>query len=508
MTLKGMRYYIIAFFSGTAVLVIETIGVRILAPYLGAAYIVWVNIIGVILAALAAGYWVGGVAADRTKKLLAPLFFFSAVAVSIIPIARHALPMLGEHLGIRMGSFIASLMLFAPASMLLGMVTPYLVKLATEDPGRIGEYSGSIFAASTIGSIVATFSTGFLLIPNFSTTQILWGVVVLLLTLAAFASLPMKAVKAPLALVPLAFLFSESLGPPASARLIYEKDSQYYNIRVVERPAFGIQQRVLLLDGSAQSAKIVGTGGAGNSKFDGKADYLVFPYIQLSARLIDACKPAPARALAIGGGAYSIPEYVQARYPASDMTVVEIDPEVTYAAKRFFWGTAAKSIRTVEADGRVFLNGSAGRYDLIYTDAYNGAFSVPWHLATREALTAMRNALSDDGVLIVNIASSPEGPTSLLFRAFWKTCEGLFPQSVIFATRRDFPGELQNIIVLALKSKRPAFEEELAAFEPFRYMRPVVTSDVPLLTDDFAPTDSLIEPLVLATYPSLQAYME
>jgi len=265
---------------------------------------------------------------------------------------------------------------------------------------------------------------------------------------------------------------------------------------------------VLLLDGSAQSTKLVGTGGAGNSRFDGKADYLVFPYIQLSARLIDAYKPAPARALAIGGGAYSIPEYVQARYPASDVTVVEIDPEVTDAAKRFFWGTAAKSIRTVEADGRVFLNGSAGRYDLIYTDAYNGAFSVPWHLATREALTAMRDALRDDGVLIVNIASSPEGPTSLFFRAFWKTCEGLFPQAAIFATRRDFPGENQNIIVLALKSKRPAFEEDLAAFEPFRYRRTVVTSDVPRLTDDYAPVDSLIEPLVIASYPSLKAYME
>jgi spermidine synthase len=485
MTLNGMRYYIIAFFSGTAVLVIETIGVRILAPYLGAAYIVWVNIIGVILAALAAGYWVGGVAADRTKKLLSPLFFFSAVAVSIIPFARHALPMLGEQLGIRMGSFIASLMLFAPASMLLGMVTPYLVKLATVDPGRIGEYSGSIFAASTIGSIVATFSTGFLLIPNFSTTQILWGVVALLLALAAYTSLPVKAVKAPLALVPLALLFFETLGPSASARLLYEKDSQYYNIRVVERPAFGIQQRVLLLDGSTQSTKLVGPGGPEDSRFDGKADYLVFPYIRLSALLIDAFKPAPARMLAIGGGAYSIPEYVQARYPASDITVAEIDPEVTAAAKRF--------LRTVEADGRIFLHDSVGRYDLIYTDAYNGAFSVPWHLASREALTAMREALSDDGVLIVNIASSPEGATSSFFRAFWKTFEGLFPQSAVFATNRDFPGEVQNIIVLALKSKGTVFEKDLAAFELYRYRRTVVTSDVPMLTDDYAPTDSLIE---------------
>jgi spermidine synthase len=490
------------------VLVIETIGVRILAPYLGAAYVVWVNIIGVILAALAAGYWVGGIAADRTRKLLAPIFFLAAAAVSIIPFARYLLPVLGERLGIRMGSFVASLLLFAPASMLLGMVTPYLVKLATEDPERVGKYSGSIFAASTLGSIVATFATGFLLIPVFSTTQIIWGVVAMLLALA-FSTLPtLKTEMALLALVPLALLSAEALGTSTSARLIYEKDSQYYNIRVVERPAFGIQKRVLLLDGSTQGAKLVGSSDIGNIRREGKSDYLVFPYIQLSAQLIDAFTPAPAKTLAIGGGAYSIPEYIQTRFPASDVTVVEIDPAVTDAAKRFFLGAAASSIRTVEADGRVFLQNAAGRYDLIYTDVYNGAFSVPWHLASREALAAMRGALRDDGILIMNIASPLEGPTSALFRSFWKTCEGLFPQTAIFGTNKDFPGERQNIILLALKSKRLAFEEELKTFESSRYRKEIPTGDVPILTDEYAPIDSLIEPLVLSLYPSLQEYME
>jgi spermidine synthase len=509
MTPKRIKYYIIAFFSGTAVLVIETIGVRILAPYLGAAYVVWVNIVGVILAALAAGYWVGGIAADRTKKLLAPMFFFAAVAVSLIPFGRYALPTLGEHFGIRVGSFIASILLFAPASMLLGMVTPYLVKLATEDPEHIGRYSGNIFAASTIGSIVATFTTGFFLIPYFSTTQILWGVATLLLALALFASLPIKAGKALLALLPMALLAAASLDPAASGRLIYEKDSQYYNIRVVERPAFGIQQRVMLLDGSAQSAKLVGPSESDNGRRDGKSEYLLFPYVKLSAQLIDALKPVPMKALAIGGGAYSLPEYLQSRHPASEVTVVEIDPAVADTANRFFLGPTAKSIRTVEADGRVFLrNASRGKYDLIYTDAYNGAYSVPWHLASREALADMRDALHDDGILVVNVASGLQGVTSAFFRAFWKTCDGLFPQAAVFATNLGSPDKPQNIIIIALKSKRIDIEKDLAPFETFRYRGAVVTADVPILTDEFAPTDSLIEPLVLAYYPSMKAYME
>lgn len=508
MTRTGIRYYILAFFSGTAVLIIETIGVRILAPYLGSAYVVWVNIVGVILAALAAGYWVGGIVADRTKRLLAPLFFFAAVAVSLIPVARHLLPLLGERFGIRVGSLIASLLLFAPASMLLGMVTPYLVKLATEDPERVGSYSGGIFAVSTIGSIVATFLTGFVLIPNFSTTQILWGIAALLLALASYSSLSLSAGKALLALVPLAFLASDAFGPAGSGRLIYEKDSQYYNIRVIERAEYGIRRRLLLLDGSMQGAKYVGLAGGGNGRYEGKTEYLVFPYIQLSARLVDVFQPSPARVLAVGGGAYSIPEYLQVRYPASEVTVAEIDPAVTDAARRFFLGPAAGSIRTVEADGRVFLQRSAGRYDLIYTDAYNGAFSVPWHLASREALASMRDALREDGILIMNIASSPEGPASALFRALWKTCEGLFPQTAILATKKDFPGEPQNLILLAAKSKRPAFEEKLAAFEPYRYRRAIATADVPMLTDEFSPTDFLIEPLVRAYYPTLRANFE
>ena len=506
MTRKSIQYYCIAFFSGSAVLIIETMGVRILAPYLGAAYVVWVNIVGVILAALAAGYWLGGVAADRTKKLLSPMFFLAAVAVSLIPLERRILPALGEQLGIRYGSLVASLLLFAPASMLLGMVTPYLVKLATSDAERVGESSGTVFAASTIGSIVATFGTGFVLIPHFSTTQIIWGVVAMLLVLALVAALPVTIGKVSLALLPIAAVAAAQWKSGGPGTIIYEKDSQYYNIRVLERRILGMPAHFMLLDGSAQGAKL---GGGEGTALEGQAGYLLFPYVRLSAQLIDALKPAPDRLLALGGGAYSIPEYVKVRYPASDVTVAEIDPAVTEAAQRFFLGPAASRIRTLPADGRVVLNQLAGaKYDLVYTDAYNGAYSVPWHLASREALTEMRDAMRDDGVLVVNIASALEGEKGAIFRAFWKTCDGLFPQMAILATKKDDPGATQNVIVVAMKSPRADFEERLRPFEPYRYRGEVRVADVPTLTDVYAPTDSLIEPLVLAYYRYIREYME
>ncbi|HTP29261.1 MAG TPA: fused MFS/spermidine synthase [Anaeromyxobacteraceae bacterium] len=506
MNRKTILYYCIAFFSGSAVLIIETMGVRILAPYLGAAYVVWVNIVGVILAALAVGYWVGGMAADRTKKLLSPMFFLAALAVSLIPLERRMLPALGEQLGIRYGSLVASLLLFAPASALLGMVTPYLVKLATDDPERVGESSGSVFAASTIGSIVATFGTGFVLIPRFSTTEIIWGVVVLLVALAFATALPVTIGKASVALLSIGAVGAAQWTSGGRGTIIYEKDSQYYNIRVIERRLLGMPARVMLLDGSAQGAKFATGNGAA---LEGHAGYLLFPYVRLSAQLIDALKPEPNRLLAIGGGAYSIPEYIKVRYPESDVTVAEIDPAVTDAARRFFLGPAAAGIRTLPADGRVVLNQMGGaKYDVIYTDAYNGAYSVPWHLASREALIEMRDGLRDDGLLVVNIASGLEGETSAFFRAFWRTSAGLFPQAAILATKKDSPSSTQNVIVVASRSVRPDFEEKLRAFEQNRYRRPVAVADVPTLTDVYAPTDSLIEPLVLAYYRYLREYME
>lgn len=502
----SVQNHLTAFLAGAVVLVIEIIGARMLAPYLGAAYFVWVNIIGVILASLALGYWLGGVAADSSKNLLPGIFLLAAFFAALLPLERGMLPFFGVTLGIRLGSLIASLVLFAPISILLGMVSPYLVKLETRNLGHLGRSSGSIFAVSTAGSIGATFATGFLLIPRFPVSKILWGLTAILAALA-FWNLPRRRGRvALLALAPLLLgIVSARLAPRPPAQLLLERESAYYNIRVVERAReTGDAERTLLLDGSPQSARLIKKRAGDRIS----ADDLAFPYIALSAKIIDALKPAPERMLALGGGGYTIPEYVKRRSPASDVTVVEIDPAVSRVAGQFFIEPATGPLRTVLADARVFLNTERGTFDLVYTDAYSGAFSIPSHLATAEALGKIQELLAADGLVLANISATLEGENAEFLRSFWKALRQRFGESAIFATRPQEPLSPQNVVIVAQKTKSPSFEEGLRTLERFRYRNALPTLEAPLYTDDYPPTDVLMEKLVMLTYPALRAYWE
>jgi spermidine synthase len=499
-----MRYYFIAFCSGAAVLVLETVGARLLAPYLGSAYFVWVNIIGVILGALAVGYALGGRLADRRPDALPAVFLLSAVSTALITVERRLLPAIGLALDLRLGSLAASLLLFAPACVLLGMVSPMLVKLATHDLAKLGRSAGALYAVSTAGSIAATFFTGFVLLPHVGMNWIIGLLVAGLVILAAASAAPgarSRGAVVALGLVPLGGVGAEAALYTRPARLVHEEESQYYNIRVVELPnRDGKIQRTLLLDGSPNSATIVGAP-AGDL-----ASRVAFHYIDVSTRLIDALKPGPVRMLTIGGGGYTVPEYVKRRGAEADVTVVEIDPAVTRAAQRFFIDPTTPPIRTVEGDGRAFLNTTQGGFNLIYTDAYNGAFGVPAHLCTREAFARLRAALADDGVVLINVDSAIEGPKGRFFRAFWKTFVTSFPHPAMLAMFPKTPRRPQNILMLAAKDDRTFDDPSMAPFEEYRYRRPVDAGDVPLLTDDFAPTDALFRDVALSTFPALRMY--
>ena len=490
-----LRYHLIAFLSGAVVLVLEIIGARILAPYLGTAYFVWVNIIGVILGALSLGYWLGGILADRNQRMLPFIFLAGASSVGLIIPLHALLPHFGS-LGTRAGSLIASLMLFAPSGIILGTVSPYIIKLASHDLARLGKTSGGIFASSTMGSIAGTFVTGFLLLPVFTLPQILYGLIFTLCALAIISGgWRNKTALIVVAALTAGTILAGSVPPHASKQIVFEKNSQYYNIRVhEERRTDGKTVRTLLLDGSTQSARFVAEEG------------MPYRYIELSAQLIDALKPLPRSALAIGGGGYSIPAHIKKRSWASEVTVVEIDPEVTRTAERFFLDGHNLGITTLNEDGRVFLNRNTEQYDITYTDAYSGAFAVPAHMATREAFYKIRDSLAAEGVAIFNIASALEGKNSALFRSLWKTFGSVFAQKVVFATNPLNPEQPQNIIVAAKNGVEPFAQETLAAFAESRYTKTPDISDVPLLTDTFAPTDSLVQSLVQDIYPALRQY--
>jgi spermidine synthase len=488
---SALGYYSIlavAFFSGGVVLLLEILGTRILAPHLGTSFSVWVNVIGVILAALSLGYYMGGILADRNPKLLPVILLASACGCALVYFEKPLVSDFGK-LGLEWGSLLAALLLFAPPGTVLAMVSPYLIKIAAADPTRIGRASGSIYAASTAGSIAGTFLGGFWLIPHFPATSILLGMVVVLLLLSAWSARTVKPSWAIVVLCLIVVAGVEALATPAgdwsSSNIshVFEKNSRYFNIRVNDS---GGTSRFLLLDGSLQSGR------------DLTSTKILFPYVDLSARVIQSLKPAPQSALIVGGGGYSIPEFIKKNAPQADVTVVEIDPDVTAIAKWFFLRDPAMPITTLNEDGRVFLNCNQRQFDVMYTDAYSNGGSIPPHLATREAFYRMSRALKPDGVVVFNIGSARTGRYAKVYESLFTTIQSVFPRTATFCTLPSDPDKIQNLIVVATNTN-PLSEDILHPLEASR------CRDVPapglLLTDNYAPIDYLSQDIIRKIYP-------
>ncbi len=483
----------IAFLSGAVVLLLEILASRILAPYLGTSFSVWVNIIGTILAALSLGYFLGGILADRNPRLLPWIFLVAAILCSMIYAGKTLLPHLAA-LGILWGPLVAAILFFAPSSAILGMVSPFLIKIATSNTAELGRTSGGLFAASTLGSIAGTFAGGFWLIPHFPVSRILAGVIVLLLGLSLWSAggslkryWPLSAA----ALILVAVVLQRTT-LPVSKNTIFEKNSLYYNIRVndMHRSSDDAPMRWLLLDGSPQAARFLDTPDP------------ALPYTDLSLKLIQSLKPAPESVLALGGGGYTIPEFIKRQSPQSDVTVVEIDPEVTATAERYFLNDPGIPITTINADARIFLNENRKQYDIVYTDVYSSGFSVPPSLASREAFQLMRRAMKPDGILVLNICSAREGAGATIYQALYRTVADVFSGITVYSTSRTL-SEPQGIILIA--SNGNAFPEDVFpnTLRPFRSHTPPAPGV--LLTDDFAPTDYLVRNLVRAIYSGLQS---
>jgi MFS family permease len=177
--------YLTVFLTGGAVMVIELLGTRIIAPFYGVSLYVWSSLISVALIALAIGYFAGGRWADRAKRTgLSLVISLAALCILLIPWITRPVLLVTDALGLRAGALVSALVLFSPSLILLGMVGPYAVKLATSRLKGVGASAGSIYAVSTLGSVVGTLLLGFFLFPVVGSREILIGLGVALLALA------------------------------------------------------------------------------------------------------------------------------------------------------------------------------------------------------------------------------------------------------------------------------------------------------------------------------------
>lgn len=472
------RLQLLVFLSGLASLATEIAASRLLAPYFGSSTIVWANVIGLVLVYLSVGYWLGGRVADRHASggTLGRLVLAAAASLAVIPFAAH--PILGlaargldaVSAGAVVGSFAATLALFSVPVTLLGMVSPFAVRLALRHVGEAGTVAGRLYALSTVGSIAGTFLPAVVTIPLVGTQRTLLGAAVLL-GVAAFPLVGWRAVVVTVTAAGLILVPPQTLRPAAG--LLFETESPYQYVRVVAQPdgRRELQTNEGITSQSVWRATTALTGGEWDM-------FLVVP------PLLD--RPL-RRVLVIGNAGGTIARGLATFYPGVSIDGVELDPTITAAARRFLGLDEIPELRVFTDDGRVFLARSTQRYDLVVVDAYHLDY-LPYYLATQEFFRLCRQHLTPGGAVALNVARVPGDHR--LGDAIAQTA------ATVFATTWRWPALRYNELVVGLDehlSRDQVVAREAQLPPMLASLRPLVTAslvraqpDPDPLTDDRA----------------------
>lgn len=489
----------LVFISSFCSLVIELIAGRIMAPYIGVSLYTWTSIIGVVLAGISLGNYVGGVIADRRASsfTLGVLFLLSGIAslailVSTWWITSFTMPATVSLVG---KIVIYTATIFLLPAFLMGTISPVVIKLSLVDLSRTGNIVGRIYAVSTVGAIVGTFATGFYLIELLGTRSIVWAVgavlIVVGLLVGQFWRTPPRsaAIGATLAVGLVLFWYRDYFQAPCVV------ESSYYCIRISEANVDGRPVKSLVLDHLVHSyvdpedPAFIGYGY--ERVYNEVTEWHVQDKPQFTAFFI-------------GGGGYTFPKYLTAVYPGAEAVVGEIDPAVTQAAHTHLGLPNNTKVRTFNEDARLFFieKQPEKQFDIIYGDAFND-LSVPYHLTTLEFDRKLRRSMKDDGILLTNIIDNYH--TGEFLAAYLRTLRASFEHVYLLGLGKAWEGTGASTYVAVASPKAL----DLNAFRNFvgpttklqKYTG--VMDDAMLneylgggrqivLTDDYAPVDNLV----------------
>lgn len=486
---------LIVFLSNFGILVLELVAGRLTAPIVGVSLYTWTSIIGVILAGISLGNYLGGKIADRWASLttLAWLFVLAAVgSASILWVIDWINPLRELDLPVILGVLLIFTTVFLLPSTLLGTISPVVVKLTLADLSRTGDVVGKIYAAGAVGSIAGTFATGFFLISAFGTRLLVWGVAGGLLLIGAVIGLSARRRLryGPLALFSLFLALSVLVWQQGwlGSRCLRETDYYCIKVRADDKEP---NVQVLILD------RLV------HSYVDpDDPTYLRYGYERVYADVVQAAFPDSPRlsVLFIGGGGYTFPRYLEVKYPGSHIEVVEIDPGVTQTAYAALGLPADTSIASFNEDARRFIADLPAdrRFDFIVGDAFND-FSVPYHLTTLEFDRQVAAHLSEDGLYMVNIIDGRQGG---FLRAYVSTLQQVFAQVYVSPVVSSL-GQLsrQTYVIVAAKRELPIHQPGQPAPLDAHFVATAELTDYlqqasPLiLTDDYVPVDNLLAPV-------------
>ncbi|GIE96204.1 fused MFS/spermidine synthase [Paractinoplanes rishiriensis] len=482
----------LVFASSGAVLVLEIVALRLVGPYVGVTLQVSSSVIGIALAAIAYGTWVGGRLADRydPRPLLAPALLLGAIfAAATLPMVRYG----GEWLrGGAAGAvlLLAALAVFLPA-FVLSTVTPMVVKLQLSDLERTGSVVGRLSSMGTLGAITATLATGFIFVAAMPTSLII-------LTLAALLavgggvlawwlrrqdrSLDMPAKPRTRAVLASIGLVGAGLG--AAGPTPCDVETAYHCAQVVTDPNVD-GGRTLMLNSARHSYVNLND-----------PQHLEFEYVQwIGAVAALMGRPgAPIDALHLGGGGFTLPAYLRDIRPGSRQRVIELDGGLVDLDRQKLGLVTGPDLQVQVGDARVGLTEQAtNSYDLVVGDAF-GHLVVPWHLATREMAVDIARVLRPGGIYAQNVI---DYPPNRFIRAELATVAAVFPYVALVAPQAALAGETgANFVILASKSPLPldVIEAGLSALNapPVLQRDASFAGDARVLTDDYAPVDQLL----------------
>jgi spermidine synthase len=402
--MNKLLVFLTAFLCGMSVMGVEMAATRLLAPYFGASQIVWTIVIGIIMISLSWGYFRGGKTADKFNnpdKLFITIWK-AAVWITLIPL-------LGKYLAsvifmglmaiapsglIIAGASLSCLIIFSFPLIKLGMVSPYLVKLALDHQDNDGEIVGKIYALSTIGSLIGTLIPTFVTIPTIGTqkTFLFFAVVLHILCLYYYVGRKVRLKRTvATGILTLAFLimpFGSNLAFWKEVKAEYESN---YNYLIVSENS----------DVTTLSTN-VGFGFQSASKKNSLFTGYYYDYASMAPFFLkDVNRLERFKVLVLGHGTGTFTKQVKQIFPKSEIQGVEIDKKINFIAKKYF-GLNENMAKIHISDGRVFVKTSKEKYDIIFIDAYHD-ISTPFHMATKEFYEEVKSCLTKNGIIVMNI---------------------------------------------------------------------------------------------------------
>jgi len=489
---------ILVFISGMTSLALEMCASRLLAAYFGTSLFIWANLIGLILVYLTVGYFIGGRLADRypSEQVLCTITAMAALSISILPFISQVIltwsitGLEQVSVSIFFSSLLGTILLFAVPVTLLGLVSPFAIRLVTKEVGRSGKTSGSLYAISTLGSILGAFLPVLWLIPAFGVrrTLLIFGVILFAASLWGLRSRWRPA----FSLVLIALVLP--LGPLKNIPdLIYEQESLYNYIQVTQLPD-GTRE-LILNEGQAihsiyyPNPKTVLTGWYWDY-------FLAAPYFNAGFT------PQKLHRVAIIGlAAGTIAHQFTKVYGQVSIDGVEIDPSIVDVGRKYF-AMNEPNLHVHIQDGRTYLETTQAQYDVVAIDAFQQPY-IPFQLTTREFFSTIRSHLSSTGVVALNTAHTTHDYR--LVQAFVNTMSKVFPSVYVF----DVPGTFNTEIMATVQpTSITTLRQNLAQFTPSSIMGQVASEVSAVVTqghsdggivfsDDRAPIEQITDQLLL-----------